>query len=79
MFAERGHVTPLADGTALVQVAETQDFLTFFKVTGPGKIQRLGATQRSTRATSESSDLQRSLILERDYRADAWMSKVVRQ
>jgi Protein kinase domain len=79
MFAERGHVTPLADGTAFVQVAQTQEFLTFFKVTGPGQVQRLGVTQRPTRATSESNDIRHAVVLERDYRADAWMSKVVRQ
>lgn len=79
MFAEAGRVTPLRDGTAFLEVAQTQEFLTFFKLAGPGQIERLGVSPRPLRAVSVSSELRRATALERDYRADAWMSKVVRQ
>jgi eukaryotic-like serine/threonine-protein kinase len=79
MFAEYGRVTPLTDGTALLEIAQTQESLTFFKLAGPAQNQRLGVSPRPVRAVAVSSDLKRAAALERDYRADAWMSQVVRQ
>ena len=79
MFAETGRVTPLADGSALMDVALTEEFFTIFKVTGPGRIQRIGAVPHPFRAVSFSADLKHVATQERDYRADAWMSKVIRQ
>ncbi len=79
MFAERGRVTPLKDGTAFLAISQTEDFLTFFNVAGPGQVKRLGLSPRPVREVAVSADLKRATALERDYRADAWMSKVVRQ
>ncbi len=77
MFGERGSVTPLTDGAALLEIAETQEFLSLFKLSGPGQSRRLGVLQRPMAAVTVSSDLKRATALERDYRADAWMTKVV--
>jgi hypothetical protein len=77
MFAEIARVSPLADGSAFLQVARTQGSLTFFKLTGPGQIQSLGDSPRPIRQVSVSKDMKQATVQERDYRADAWMSKVV--
>jgi hypothetical protein len=77
MFAELARVTSLADGSAFLQVARTQEALSFFKVTGPGQVQPLGDSPRPIRQVSVSSDMKQATVQERDYRADAWMSKVI--
>jgi hypothetical protein len=79
MFSERGEVTPLADGTALLKVSETEDNISFFKLRGPGQVQSLGVSPRPVRDVTVSADLKRATAFERDYRADAWMNQVVRQ
>ncbi|HEV7704815.1 MAG TPA: protein kinase [Gemmatimonadaceae bacterium] len=76
MFAETARVTPLADGSAFLQVARTQDALTFFKLTGPNQLQPLGDSPRPIRQVGISRDMKQATVQERDYRADAWMSKV---
>ncbi len=76
-FAEHGSVKHLADGSMLLQAAQTEDNATFFKISGPGQVQRLGATARPVREVSVSADLKRAVVSERDYRADAWMNQVV--
>jgi len=77
MFAEAGRVTPLADGGAFLNVSRTQGSQTFFKLTGPGQMQSLGNAPRPMRGISISRDMKLASVLERDYRADAWISKVV--
>jgi hypothetical protein len=79
MSVEDGDVTPLADGSALLEVNQTQESLTLFKLTGPDQVQRLGTIPRPLLSISASTDLKRATAVERDYRADAWLSKVVRQ
>ena len=76
-FAEFARVSPLADGGAFLQVSRTQGSLSFFKLTGPGQLQSLGDSPRPIRQVSVSKDMKRVAVQERDYRADAWMSKVV--
>ena len=77
MFAEGGRITPLADGGAFLNVSRTQGSLSFFKLTGPGQMQSLGDSPRPMRGISISRDMKLVSVQERDYRADAWMSKVV--
>jgi Protein kinase domain len=77
MFAEAGRVTPLADGGAFLNVSRTQGSQTFFKLAGPGQMQSLGNAPRPMRGISISRDMKLASVLERDYRADAWISKVV--
>jgi hypothetical protein len=76
MFAEIARTSVLADGSVFLQVARTQESLSFYKVTGPNQLQSLGDSPRPIRQVSVSSDMKHATALERDYRADAWMSKV---
>jgi hypothetical protein len=76
MFAELARTSMLDDGTIFLQVAPTQESLSFFKVIGPGQVQPLGTSPRPLRQVSVTSDMKHATALERDYRADAWMSKV---
>ncbi|MEO8881738.1 MAG: hypothetical protein ABI446_15200 [Gemmatimonadaceae bacterium] len=75
--AEFGDITPLADGSVFIDASQSQGSLTFFKATGPGQLQSLGVSPRPLRSVSVSTDMKRASASERDYRADAWMSKVV--
>jgi hypothetical protein len=77
MFAELGRITPLADGGAFLQASRSQGSLSFYKLTGPGQMQSLGDSPRPIRGVSISRDMKLVSVQERDYRADAWMSKVV--
>ena len=77
MVAELGRITPLTDGSLFVQLSRTQGSLSFFKLTGPSQLQSLGDSPRPLRMISVSADMTRAAALERDYRADAWMNKVV--
>ena len=79
MFAERATITPLSDGSVFIAAAESQGFLTFYRATGPGKLQKLGVSARPMRAMAVSRDFKRAVVTERDYRADAWMSQVVKR
>jgi hypothetical protein len=79
VFSERGHVVPLVDGGVLLEAAQSSDNLSFFKLTGPGQMQRLGVSARPVADVSVSADLKRAVVSERDYRADAWMNQVVTQ
>ena len=76
MFAEIARSTPLTDGGAFLQLSRTQESLSFFKLTGPGQLQSLGDSPRPIRQVSVSRDMTKATVQERDYRADAWMSKV---
>jgi hypothetical protein len=77
MSAEGGRITPLLDGGVMLSAARTQGSLSFFKLTGPGQMQSLGDSPRPIRAISISANAKVASVLQRDYRADAWMSKVV--
>ncbi len=77
MFAEGGRITPLADGGLFLVLARTQGALSFYKLAGPGQMQALGDSPRPMRGLTISRDMKRVSVLERDYRADAWISKVV--
>lgn len=77
LTAELGDITPLADGSVFLDVSQSQGSLSFFKSTGPGQLQSLGVSPRPLRSVSVSRDMKRASASERDYRADAWMSKVV--
>ena len=76
MFAEIGRTTVLDDGSVFLQVSRTQESLSFYKVTGPGQLQSLGDSPRPLRQVSVTRDMKHATALERDYRADASMSKV---
>ncbi|MDQ2767445.1 MAG: serine/threonine-protein kinase, partial [Gemmatimonadota bacterium] len=75
-FAELARTSVLADGSIFLQVSRTQESLSFYKLTAPGQMQSLGDSPRPLRQVSVSRDMKHATALERDYRADAWMSKV---
>jgi hypothetical protein len=76
-FADRAYVQPLDGGAGLFSVAETQANLTMYKLTGPGKMERIGTPARPVILVTASRDLKHVVASQRDYRADAWMSKVI--
>jgi hypothetical protein len=78
MFGEGGHITSLPDGSAFLVAEPTQESLAFYKLTAPGQLQRLGGSTRN-RSLTASDDLSRATVQVVDYRADAWLSKVIRQ
>jgi hypothetical protein len=75
---EPAHVTALNDGAVLLEASEAQNFLTFFRLAGPGQMQRVGATARPVLVFAVSSDMKRGSVMQRDYHADAWLHKVIR-
>jgi len=78
-FGDWRSLTLLTDGSALVQMAENQESLSFHKLLGPGRVQALGTPPRPLAGVTVSRDLKRATAIESDYRADAWLSKVIRQ
>ena len=79
VFADHGRPVPLADGSVLLEAAQSADNISFFKLTGPGQMQRLGTSALPVLDVSVSADLKRAVVSQRDYRADAWMNQVVTQ
>jgi hypothetical protein len=79
VFADHGRPVSLADGSMLLEAAQSASNLSFFKLTGPGQMQRLGTSALPVQDVSVSADLKRAVVSERDYRADAWMNQVVTQ
>jgi hypothetical protein len=78
-FAEGGNVSGLKDGTFFLQLQDTPESSTLYHLLGPGRAVRLGAIPRAVSSVSVSQDLKRAAIVVRDYRGDAWMSRVVRR
>jgi hypothetical protein len=78
MFAESAGASSLDDGTLSLRVNETQESIALYRMTAPGKLQRIGASPRPLINISVSGDMKRGVVYARDYRADAWLSQVVR-
>jgi hypothetical protein len=78
-FGEGGSLTPLVDGSVFLRISETAESATFYRATGPGQVERIGTSPRRLVGVSVASDLKRATVVEREYRADAWMSEVVRR
>jgi hypothetical protein len=78
MVGEYGSIRMLGDGSLFLVAPVSAASLSYFKLTAPGKVQHLGTSSRYERL-SVSSDLKRGTVQLRDYRADAWLSKVIRQ
>jgi len=78
MPAEGGWGRILPDHSMLLQIRETQETVAFYRLRGPGQIDRLGAIPRAADRVSVSNDLKRAAIVTRDYHGDAWMYHVVR-
>jgi len=69
----------LVDGhEALFLVSEGRDSWSVHVVDGPGRVRPLGTIPRPVSSLTLSRDRRRVVANVRDYRADAWMSKVIR-
>ncbi len=77
-YAEGGGAQFLDDGSVLFQFRPTQESIALIQLRGPGQLMRLGTIPRPVAGVSVSGDLKRALIVERSYRGDAWMSRIVR-
>jgi len=77
-FAEGGGMDLLDDGGAVLTLRPTQESAVFYRLRGPGQMERVGATSRAVSGINLSHDLRRAAVMVRDYHADAWMSRVVR-
>ncbi|HKU60497.1 MAG TPA: protein kinase [Gemmatimonadales bacterium] len=76
--AEFADVQWLDDGNVLFSVRDTPESVVLYRLAGPGRSTRLGRVARPSANTSVSSDLKRMSVVERNYRGDAFSSRVVR-
>ncbi|MFI5214272.1 MAG: protein kinase [Gemmatimonadales bacterium] len=77
-FGENGAARFAADGSLQLQVFGTQESISLYRVTAPGRAVLLGTVPRPVNGLSVSADARRAAVLVRDYHGDAWMSRVVR-
>jgi hypothetical protein len=76
--AEQGGASFLNDGSILFTPWDTPESAVLYKVSGPGRLDRLGAVTRPIAGISVSHDLERIAVLESNYHGDAFMSRIVR-
>ena len=79
LFGEFGQVHYLADGSLVFGVATTQESLSAYHLTAPGRLVRIGTIPRPVNRGSASADLKRLALTARDFHGDAWMSTVARR
>ena len=78
-FAEDGAMTVLAGGDVFLAAHRTEDAYELYRLSGPGKMARLGAPPVPLFGISVSSDLKRATAVQRSHNADAWMYNVVKR
>jgi len=76
-FAEDGRIWAGGTHAVIMAVAETQDSWALYAMDGPGQVTPLGTVGRPIVGFTASADLSRATVMVRDYRADAWLNKVV--
>jgi hypothetical protein len=76
--AELASIQWLGDGTLLFGPRDTPESVVLFKLAGPGRGTRLGRVSRPSAGASVSDDLKRITVVERNYRGDAFSSRIVR-
>ncbi len=79
VFAEDGAISLLDGGDVFLAAHRTEDAYDLYRISGPGKTQRLGAPALPLFAISVSGDLKRATAVQRNYNADAWMYNVVKR
>jgi hypothetical protein len=77
--AEEGAFDVLADGSILFAPYDTPRSQVLYRVSGPGRRERLGSVPKSTLSVSVSGDLKGVVVLEQLHRGDAYRSLVVQQ
>jgi hypothetical protein len=75
--AEQVGASFLNDGSILFTPWDTPESAVLYKVSGPGRLDRLGAVTRPIAGISVSNDLGRIAVLESNYHGDAFMSRIV--
>jgi len=76
--AEQGVAGFVDDGSVVFGPWDTPESIEFFRLSGPGQVQRLGKVPRSVTNVTLSKDLKRAVVLEVSRHGDAFMSKLVR-
>ncbi len=79
MFAEDAQMSLLDGGDLFLAAHRTEDAYDLYRLTGPGKMQRLGAPALPLFDVSVSGDVKRATAVQRGYNADAWMYNVVKR
>jgi hypothetical protein len=75
---EAGRIVLIDGHDALFLVAEGRESWRLYTADGPGRVASLGTLPRPVSSLTTSRDMRRVVANVRDYRADAWMSKVIR-
>ena len=78
LLAESGSAVPLAGGGVLITAFHSQQSVTVYSASAPGRLNKLGTVPRPVDGLSLSSDGRRVAVRVADHHGDAWMSKVVR-
>ncbi len=78
LFTEGGAMSVMQDGGLLLTLEETQGNQSFFTLGGPGTPKRFWVSPRPIASVTASRDMKRATAGTVDYRADAWLNKVVR-
>ena len=77
IFGERGWTTNTPNGPVAV-VFTTQESVSLFDVSAPGKPRKIGTVPRPVDNFEMDRSGKRAAVLVRDYHGDAWMSQVLR-
>ena len=77
--AQSGRMDFLADGSLALVVSGSGQPATVYRVTAPGRLERLGTVPRPTSRITISRDLKHATVTTRDYQGDAWISRVVKR
>ena len=76
-FAEDARLIAADGHDALLALGETQDSWSLYTLDAPGTMKMVGKVGRPIFGMSVSADMRRAVLTELDYRADAWLHKVV--
>ncbi|MDE3151624.1 MAG: serine/threonine-protein kinase [Gemmatimonadota bacterium] len=79
MFAEDASISTLEGGDVLAVIHHTENAMELYRLSGPGKVERIGAPLVPLYGVTVSADLKRATAAQRSYNADAWMYNVVKR
>ena len=74
---DAGRIVLIDDHDALFLVQEGRETWHLYTADGPNRVASIGIIPRPVSSLTSSRDLKRIVANVRDYRADAWMSKVI--
>jgi len=78
LSAENGYGVPLSGGGVLITAFHSQQSVTVYSASAPGRLNKLGTVPRPVDGLSVSRGGRRVAVQVGDHFGDAWMSKVVR-